>query len=100
MFGGAQLACLLWFSVEALFSPPKVVAFGRTIYRNDRLTIWGRPRVATESTILDKYQGVGADEVRDQRGRGSQWILPRCSVVVIETRHAVDMSRSLAAALH
>jgi hypothetical protein len=43
------------FSVEALFSPPKVVAFGRTIYRNDEATIWGRQRVETDSTILDKY---------------------------------------------
>jgi hypothetical protein len=47
------------FSVKALFSPPKVVAFGRTIYRNEQPTIWGRPRVEICSTIRDKNEEIG-----------------------------------------
>ncbi len=47
------------FVVEAFFSPPKVGASGRTIYRNYQPTIWGRLQVAAGSTIGDKNERFG-----------------------------------------
>jgi hypothetical protein len=58
-FGRTKLDTSSLVLSEALSSPPKVEALGRSIYRDDKTTIWGRMLVATRSTISDKNERIG-----------------------------------------